>query len=422
MSGPPAKWSSTVAVTLLVAVVSAALPPRVAVADDRQARVDAALARAATYLAERQDRDGAWRSGIHGSFRDGPSLTPHVLSALYFLRTNRPAIGASFDHGAEYLRAMTRTPHRDPTPPRPLTFPVYTAAEASWVTVLGDPSPAAREDQRLWLDVLRQRQMNASLGWSRDDPHFGGWGYSADIPRTPAGARVADQPHANLSATLYALGALRLGDARLDRRVFEDALVFIDRCQNYCDDPANRDERFDDGGFFFAPDDPAGNKAGVAGTDAQGRRRLHSYGSMTCDGIRAMLACGRPLNHPRVVAARRWLERNFTVKTNPGTFAADRKPLRDGAYFYYCWSVAHAMQRLGVSTIPTPAGEVDWAEALADELLARQRSDGAWLSEISDSREDEPLVATPFAASALLICRTRMIRPPPSTLPSHSSR
>ena len=402
------------AVALLVAAFAALLLPSTARAgevDARVARIDAALLRTGTWLAERQDRDGAWRSGIHGSFRDGPSLTPHVLSVLYFLQADRPAIRASYDTGVGYVRGLTRTPHRDRTPPAPLTFPVYTAAEASWVVVLGDRSGDARAVQDLWLGVVRARQLNAALGWDTEDAHFGGWGYSPEIPHKLAGTPAPGQPTPNLSATIFALGALRLARSKTDPQIIEDALIFIDRCQNFSDDPIRRDEHFDDGGFFFAPGDAAGSKAGVAGTDAQGRQHLHSYGSMTCDGIRAMLACGRPPTHPRVVAARRWLEQHFTVTTNPGTFASDREPLRNGAYFYYCWSLAHALQRLGVNTVSTPGGEVNWAAALADELLSRQRADGAWANAISDSREDEPLVATPFAASALVICRQQLTHP-----------
>ncbi len=41
-------------------------------------------------------------------------------------------------------------------------------------------------------------------------------------------------------------------------------------------------------------------------------------------------------------------------------------------------------------------------------MWSTQRADGAWANEVSDSREDDPLVATPFAASALLICRQQL--------------
>jgi squalene-hopene/tetraprenyl-beta-curcumene cyclase len=131
---------------------------------------------------------------------------------------------------------------------------------------------------------------------------------------------------------------------------------------------------------------------------------------MTCDGVRALLACGLSREHPRVVAARKWIERNFTVMHNPGTFASDREPIRDATYYYYCWSLAHALVRLNVRDVETPSGSVRWAEVLAEELVKRQETDGSWRNRLSDGREDEPLVATPFAAAALEICRLQLAR------------
>jgi len=42
--------------------------------------------------------------------------------------------------------------------------------------------------------------------------------------------------------------------------------------RNFSDDPSRSDPRFDDGGFFFMPEDPVQNKAGIAGVDRFGRR------------------------------------------------------------------------------------------------------------------------------------------------------
>jgi hypothetical protein len=122
---------------------------------------------------------------------------------------------------------------------------------------------------------------------------------------------------------------------------------------------------------------------------------------MTCDGVRALLACGLPPDHPHVVAARRWLEKHFTVSSNPGDFERDREVIRDATYFYYCWSLAHALTRLQIDEIHG----VDWREALANELISRQRDDGSWINGFTDTKEDDPLIATPFAAAALAICR-----------------
>jgi squalene-hopene/tetraprenyl-beta-curcumene cyclase len=383
---------------VLIGLASVAGPVRAGEALDR---IDGSLSAAADFLIQRQSRDGAWRSGVHGSFRDGPSLTPHVLSTLYYLQRYNEAAREPFRRGAGYASALIDT-EEDPA----LHFPVYTAAAGSWVAVLADRSPQHRATQAKWLAYLRGRQLGAELGWDREDAAFGGWGYSPIVPRKP-GSAAARHPlvSSNLSATVFAIGAFRSAHVPASDPVLRDALVFVMRCQNFSDDPDREDEQFDDGGFFFAPEDSASSKAGVAGTDRFGRTRLHSYGSMTCDGLRAMLACGLPVNHPRVMAARGWIERHFSVLTNPGTFAADREPIRDATYFYYCWSVAHALDRLGADEFDAPAGRVRWAQVLADELIGRQQVDGSWRNDRSDGREDDPLVAAPFAAAALAICR-----------------
>jgi hypothetical protein len=109
-----------------------------------------------------------------------------------------------------------------------------------------------------------------------------------------------------------------------------------------------------------------------------------------------------------VTAARRWLERRFSAAHNPGTFRPEREVLRDATYYYWCWAVAHAFAGLDAKQIEGPAGAVDWASALADELMRRQRPDGSWVNRYTDAKEDDPLVATAWAAAALAICRESM--------------
>ena len=176
-------------------------------------------------------------------------------------------------------------------------------------------------------------------------------------------------------------------------------------CQNFSDgqgDPAH-----DDGGFFFSPVDPARNKAGEGGVDRLGRVRFHSYGSATADGLRALMRCGLDASSPRVTAARAWLERHFSAITNPGTFGPLRDLEREGTFFYYAWSISHALRAMPAGSI---RGESSWAVAITRELLRLQRPDGTWSSRFTAAKEDDPLVATPLAAGALGNCRDRLPR------------
>jgi hypothetical protein len=365
-----------------------------------------ALDRAAHFLIQQQDKDGAWRSDLYGTLKDGPSLTPLVLRSLvcadvYLDQT-------SFDRsarkkGLDYLAAMARPDGTIDEGPHVLSQPVYTAAlTVSVLSLEGDKYRAARD---AWLMYLRERQLTEALGWVPADKEYGGWGYCAIIPRKPPpGEGGPPLLESNLSATRFALDALYAANCHADDPAFRAARVFVERCQNYADDPARQDPAFDDGGFHFIYDDPVRNKAGAAGKDRFGRQRFTSYGSATADGLVCFHAL-ESADAPRATAARRWLETRFDVATHPGDYAADREANRNAVY-YYCQSVAAA---LGggphLREIDTPAGKVNWANVLAGELIKRQRKDGSWVNDVIAQRENDPLVATAEAMVALAVCR-----------------
>jgi hypothetical protein len=106
-----------------------------------------------------------------------------------------------------------------------------------------------------------------------------------------------------------------------------------------------------------------------------------------------------------VVAARNWLTRNFAAAHNPGAFADDRAVLQDATWYYWTWAASHAFLASGLQRFPSRAGPIDWPRTFARELLARQRSDGSWANHFTDAKEDDPLVATSWAAAALAIGR-----------------
>jgi len=402
------KTSTTRIFKLAVSILAGALMVAGCAAGRQQrlARIDASLTGAVEYLLTKQSPDGAWRSKTYGCFRDGPALTPYIMSCLLFLPQGRERVQSSFHKGVQYIVEMVDENGEIRTGPHGLNFPVYTAASASRVVVLLDKTPEHLKAQAAWLTYLRARRLTTSLGWQPSDADYGGWGFALGIPKkAPPGEFKCAFCESNLTATIFGIGALRSAKIPRDDPVWEDILIFVKKCQNFSDDPAQSDERFDDGGFFFRPGDALQNKAGVAGTDRLGRRRYCSYGSMTADGVRALLGCGLPAEHPRVVAAGKWLEQNFTVTTNPGAFTEDREVLREATYYYYLWSVAHTFTRLGIREIRTGSGVVNWAEVLADELLALQRPDGTWVNSFTDAKEDDPLVSTPWAAAALANCR-----------------
>ena len=117
---------------------------------------------------------------------------------------------------------------------------------------------------------------------------------------------------------------------------------------------------------------------------------------------RILLGPGPSDIHPRVLAARSWLETNFHPPVHPGQYAKDREMNRQAVYFYYSLSLAKAFN------LTNPKFEnrnSNWAEELAEDLLSRQQSDGSWINSAVAVREDDPIVATCLAAQALALCR-----------------
>ena len=394
---------------MIVLTLVAWLPSCRSRSDGLGSQVDRALGNAIRFLISSQSPDGAWRSPTYGVFKDGLSLTPIVLKAVTF----GPDVAGSTSarrRGADYLVARVRADGSIDDGPIGMIYPVYTASAAVIaLTHLDFPSTRAARDA--WLRELRRRQLTEALGWQPDDPAFGGWGYSIEPPSK--GNAVLEPMHqvdADLSSTLFAIGALRIAGVEANDPAIRKALTFIVRCQNVAVNEEDGDPQYDDGGFFFSRTDPVRNKAGLAGTDRHGRLRYHSYGSATADGLRALLRCGLSADHPRVRAARAWLEERFSAAFHPGSFESAREADRDATYFYYAWSVAHAFRSLGIKEIHCQGRSVAWADALSRELIRRQRGDGTWINRFTASKEDDPLVATSFAAGALGICRTFLTR------------
>ena len=210
---------------------------------------------------------------------------------------------SSIEKGTEYLAKMVRDDGTIASPPLGFVYPVYTAANA--VVVLARSTHSNREKAlTAWLKELRSRQLIEPLGWRPDDRFYGGWGYSKDLPTKPVDGQLLGPPaEPNLSATVFALEALRSAGLPSDDPAVQKALRFVRRCQNFAADRQMFDDRFDDGGFFFIQGDPIRDKAGPAGSDRNGRQRFASYGSSTADGLRALLLCGLPADDARIRAA-----------------------------------------------------------------------------------------------------------------------
>jgi hypothetical protein len=333
--------------------------------------IDLALRRGAHFLVTRQSTDGGFRSKTYSALRDGWSLTPLDTLALR-MAPQEPAIAAAYQRGVDFTASLV-TADGVRKPPE-VGYPLH--AYSIGALVLGAPDNVRhRSAHAALVQATRGLQLGAATGWSESDISFGGWGYAWE-PAKQGDPASGELPTANLSATIVAIGALALGGVKLDDPALVTARAFVANCRNA------------DGGFYFSPADVVANKAG------QGGGTPRSYGSMTADGLRAMIRLGKPLDDPDVKAAAAWLEQRFDATKNPGAFGPGDEVRRESSYYYWAWTAAHAARHLGKRA---------WAEALAAELVRRQLPDGSWRNGATEMREDDPLVATPFAIAALAI-------------------
>jgi hypothetical protein len=120
--------------------------------------------------------------------------------------------------------------------------------------------------------------------------------------------------------------------------------------------------------------------------------RFRSYGSTTADGILALLASGHAATGDRGIAAQHWLvsrHRDLDVPGFTGGPAYRRWP--KGLAYYYAATSTRAFHELGI----------DPGAVVADTLANTQRADGSWANAENVVKEDDPLIATPFAVRAL---------------------
>jgi squalene-hopene/tetraprenyl-beta-curcumene cyclase len=150
--------------------------------------------------------------------------------------------------------------------------------------------------------------------------------------------------------------------------------VFVERCQNR------------DGGFFFSTTEFDTNKAGHDGTN------FRSYGSTTADGILALLAIGRPVGDERVAMAQRWLSAHHRDMAVPGFVGEAYQRWPQGLAFYYSAASTRAFRAVGAEV----------GTGVQEGLRKTQRGDGSWANAENLVKEDDPLVATPFAIEGLV--------------------
>ena len=105
-------------------------------------------------------------------------------------------------------------------------------------------------------------------------------------------------------------------------------------------------------------------------------------------------------------AALSWLDAHFPLLT---THSHDNERLEvfaAASYHYCCFALARAHLGSEILTPEEVAGtpRIEWPSAITQFLLSRQAVDGSWSNPREELREDDPLLATSLAVSALVMC------------------
>ena len=248
-----------------------------------------------------------------------------------------------------------------------------------------------------------------SGGYQRSDRDYGSIGYGSS-------------QRGDLSNLHFSLEALRATGLPADHEAFAKALVFLQRTQNLksvndfsgkVPDP-DKDGVIldatsgDDGGAAYYP----GNSAAGYIVQPDGKSVPRSYGSMTYALLKSYTLAGVKGDDPRVQAAVKWLQENWTLAVNPGADPkAEEKTKYQGLYYYYM-VLAQALTAAGIDKLKLPgsaggaAREIDWRKDLRAHLEGIQQPDGTWVNgKNSRWMEDSAFLCTCYAMTALELCR-----------------
>jgi prenyltransferase beta subunit len=350
-----------------------------------KAEMDNSLARGIDWLVSQQGEDGGWHSKTYGQLKDGAAVTSLILDSLSRApQSQLEKVAAAVRNAFAFLDRGLAKRGAIAGPDGSLDFPTY--AGALWLSAV---NRMRRNDRRRSVaDYLLGAQVAEPRGFSKESPSFGGWDFLG--PEDAQGITTGT----NISVTCMVLEALKSELGRLRKlsvsatdleeieATIKRAIPYVLRCQQA------------DGGFAFTCE-PASlnNKAAYSDTELTKPR---SYGTATCDGIRAVGACGAKPDEEPLTKAIGWLARRPGLELVPGFEGFPPEAGWDrGLRFYYYAALSRVLPLF-------PLADRDARrEALAKHVIGLQKDDGSWVNESDRMRENDPLIATALAVSAL---------------------
>lgn len=340
------------------------------------ADADEPLQRGVSALMKLQADDGGWHSTYYGNLRPGAAVTSLVLYSVGQTpdATKDPLL-AKLRAGYGFVRRGLAEKGCVVNPDGSPDFPTYSTALillATQSTRLG----ASKQEQQVMRSYLINAQLGSRRGFGKDSLHFGGWDLMGltELQGNTSGT--------NISISRYAIEALADSDD-------EAAKATVDRGERWLRHVQNQAT---DGGFYFTPEmNAVANKAGSAKEGGPPR----SYATAVCDGLLALKAAGVGENDRRIKQATAWLVKHDVVNEAPGFPAEDPSDWNRGLRFYYWMGLARCMPLL------PDEHAAALAKRLKKEIISHQQKNGLWSNESARMREDDPIIATCFAITAL---------------------
>lgn len=340
--------------------------------------VAAAFARGVAWLLKQQAADGGWHSQAYGQLKGGAAVTALVLDTCSQL----PAAlvkkhEAALVRGLQFLQPGFAKRRTIAAQDGSLDFPTY--GSALYLTALARLNWKQDDWQasaKLAREYLLGAQVLEARGFAADHASYGGWDFLG------AGDAEAITTGTNVSVVAHALEALAGDKSAAADKARMAAKGWLLRTQQ------------PDGGFAFTPEPMSlNNKAEFAD---EARTKPRSYGTAACDGVRGLLALGQTSADEPVKRALAWLVKNPALEVVPGFEALPAETeWRRGLRFYYYCGLARVLPSLPQAERPARQ------QGIERILLKDQQADGRWQNESDRMRENDPLIATALALSAL---------------------
>lgn len=369
----------------------------------------AAQEKAFAWLMARQ-KDGVFEASYAGKTFPDAAMTGFGLYALQGKPPARRSAAeqAAIDQGAQWLLARQNADGTFGENVPNYTTCLVVGALSRW----GGPgvAPALAKAQKAILGF----QNAEANGYARSDRDYGSIGYG-------------NSQRGDLSNLHFSLQALRETGLPADHEAFQKALTFLQRTQNLksvndfqgkVPDPDREGVVLDatsgdDGGAGYYP----GNSNAGYVVHPDGKSSPRSYGSMTYALLKSYTLAGVPGDDPRVQAAVKWIQDNWTLAVNPGADPALGEKVQYQGLFYYYMVLAQALDAAKVATVrvtqpsadgksPPLVATIEWRKALRAHLEGLQAADGTWRNGKNDRwMEGQELLCTCYALTALELCR-----------------